>query len=72
MKKSAIDKATAILRERYTAWEQDPQRFSSGYEYESSFAKMMEAVEREVFALSVGDAPKDRNRKKNSTPASGK
>ncbi|MFB2121530.1 hypothetical protein [Parapedobacter sp. 2B3] len=32
-------------------------------QFESSYASMMQEVEQEIFALSTGDAPKDKNRK---------
>jgi len=67
-----LEKATAIFKAKYATWEQDTKRFSSGYDYERSFALMIQEVGHEVFVGSVGEAPKDRNRKKNSIPDSEK
>jgi hypothetical protein len=61
-----LEKATAIFKAKYASWEQDAQRFTSGYDYERSFSLMIQEVGQEVFAGSVGEVPKDRNRKKNS------
>ena len=66
-----LDKVTAIIKEKYSAWKAKTAEMRTGYEYESSYASMMQEVEREIFALSTGDAPKDKNRKKNSIPDSG-
>jgi hypothetical protein len=43
-------------------------RMENGYQYESTYAAMMEKVEQEVLQLSVGDIPKDKNLKKNFKP----
>lgn len=66
-----LEAITAIVREKYAAWKAKTGEMTSGYEYERSYASMMQAVEREIFALSTGAVPKDKNRKKNSTPDSG-
>lgn len=63
-----IDKVLAIVKENYSSWELNPQRFENGYQYESTFVAMMELVEKEVFAVSVGRVPVDRNKKKNLLP----
>lgn len=59
-----LEKVTAIIREKYSAWKAKTAEMTTGYEYESSYAAVMQEVEREVFALSTGMAPKDKNRKK--------
>ncbi|QMU66325.1 MAG: hypothetical protein GKR88_19905 [Flavobacteriaceae bacterium] len=40
----------------------------SGYDYESTYADMMQKVEQEILQLSVGEVPKDKNVKKNFKP----
>ena len=47
----------------------NPKRMESGYDYESTYADMMQKVEKEVLQLSVGEVPKDKNIKKNFKPA---
>ena len=69
---SDLEKAINILKEHYSAWEKCADRLTSGYEYERSYATMMQEVEQQIFAVSVGEPPKDRNRKKNSIPDLGK
>ena len=61
-----IEKIAAILKNKYTEWEANPKRFESGYDYEQTFAEMMQVVEKEAFKISVGKVSKDRNVKKNS------
>jgi len=60
--------ATAIFEKYLTEWESNPQRMKSGYDYESTYADMMQKVEQEVLQLSVGEVPKDKNVKKNFKP----
>ncbi len=57
--------ATAILEKYLTEWESNPDWMKSGYDYESTYAAMMQKVEKEVLQLSVGKVPKDKNVKKN-------
>jgi len=66
-----LDKVSAILKEKYSAWKCKTAAMTTGYEYESSYASMMQEVEREISALSAGAVPKDKNRKKNFIPDSG-
>ena len=54
------------VKNKYTEWEANPKRFESGYDYEQTFAEMMQIVEKEAFKISVGKVSKDRNVKKNS------
>lgn len=63
-------KALAIFEKHYEQWESDPARMENGYQYESTYAAMMEKVEREILQLSLGKVPKDKNLKKNSRPVS--
>lgn len=60
------------LENAYAEWAKDPENHSSGYAYESSFARMWEALGKEIFRESVGEAPRDKNLKKNSRPGSGR
>ena len=60
--------ATAIFKKHLEQWESNPERMESGYDYESTYADMMQKVEREVLQLSVGEVPKDKNLKKNFKP----
>ena len=64
--------ATAIFEKYITEWESSPQRMESGYDYESTYAEMMQKVEKEVLQLSVGEVPKDKNVKKNFKPDLGR
>lgn len=66
------ERATEIFSKHLEEWESDPRRAENGYQYESSYAEMMEKVEREVLQASVGDVPKNKNSKKNSRPDSGR
>ena len=54
--------AKAILLEKLEEWESKPK--SDGYEYEKSFIEVMKGLNKELYQLSVGDLPKDRNKKK--------
>ena len=65
-------RATTILEKYLSEWEADPRRMESGYDYEATYAAMMEKVEREILQLSVGEVPRDKNAKKNCGPDSGK
>lgn len=63
---------TKIFEKYYNEWVASPERDKSGYDYERSYAEMMQKVEKEVFQLSIGEAPNNKNRKKNSKPVTGK
>ena len=58
------DKATEILLQKITEWENKPK--TDGYEYEKSFIEVMRGLNEELFQLSVGKVPQDRNSKKKS------
>ena len=64
------EEALAIFERYYEQWESNPNRLESGYDYESSYAEMMQKVEQEVLQVSVGKVPKSANAKKNFRPAS--
>lgn len=59
-----IEKVSEIFAKHYQKWESSTERYLSGYHYEESYAKMMQCIEKEVFNLSLGDKPKDKNKKK--------
>ena len=63
---------TKIFEKYYNEWAASPERNISGYDYERSYAEMMQKVEKEIFKISIGDAPNNKNRKKNYKPVSGK
>jgi len=60
--------ALKIFEKYYQDWESNPKRMDSGYDYEATYAEMMQKVEQEVLQVSVGDVPKGINSKKNSKP----
>ena len=59
-----LDKVLAIVSKHYNQWEQNPIRMENGYEYESTFAKMTQEMEREMLEISLGEIPISRNDKK--------
>jgi len=59
---------TKIFEKYYNEWVSSPERNNSGYDYERSYAEMMQKVEKEIFQISIGDIPNNKNRKKNSKP----
>jgi len=61
-----IEQATEFFQKHYSEWLKKQQNQNNGYEYESSFVKMMQEVEHEVFQISVGEVPKNKNIKKKS------
>lgn len=60
--------AKAILETHFSQWLSNPVRMENGYEYESTYAEMMQKVEQEILQLSVGKVPKGVNSKKNFKP----
>ena len=61
-----------IFEKYYNEWVASPGRNISGYDYERTYDEMMKKVEKEIFQVSLGDAPNNKNRKKNSKPVMGK
>ena len=61
-----IDKAqaTALFLSKLEAWEASQIGQTSGYEYEKSYSAFVSELSKELFQLSIGDLPKDRNKKK--------
>jgi hypothetical protein len=63
-----LDKIIAIVSKHYQQWEQNPTRMENGYEYESTFAKMTQEMEKEMLSASLGKLPISRNDKKKRLP----
>lgn len=55
-------RAVAILLDKLEDW--DKKSKNDGYEYEENFIDMMRDLNHELFQLSLGELPKDRNKKK--------
>ena len=60
--------ALTLLENYLTEWESNPNRTENSYQYESTYAEMMEKVAQEILQLSVGQVPKGVNSKKNFKP----
>jgi hypothetical protein len=58
------EKAIELLLSRLSEWESKPK--GDGYEYEKSFVEVMQGLTVDLFQLSVGEVPVDRNKKKRS------
>jgi hypothetical protein len=56
-----LDKMIAIVTKHYGQWEENPRRMKNGYEYESTFASMVQAMEKEMLEASLGKIPIDRH-----------
>ena len=63
---STKEQALAIFEKYYKEWESNPERMENGYQYESTYAQMMQKVEQEILQLSVGKVSKSKNTKKTS------
>uniref|UniRef100_UPI004047E78F hypothetical protein n=1 Tax=Mariniflexile sp. TaxID=1979402 RepID=UPI004047E78F len=59
-----LDKILAIVAKHYQEWEQNPSRIENGYQYESTFASMIQEMEKEMLEVSLGKVPASRNKKK--------
>lgn len=66
------NKATEIFQKHYQEWINNPFRMSNGYNYEKTYAEMMQKVEYEIFQESIGEITNNRNVKKNFKPVLGK
>jgi hypothetical protein len=55
-------RAVAILLDKLEDW--DKKSKNDGYEYEENFIDVMLDLNHELFQLSLGELPKDRNKKK--------
>lgn len=62
------NKATEIFQKHYQEWINNPSRMSSGYNYEKTYAEMMQKVEHEIFQESIGKITNNKNVKKNFKP----
>lgn len=58
------EQALKIFEKHYEQWENDSTRMESGFNYESTYAAMMEKVEQRILQVSVGKVPKSINSKK--------
>lgn len=56
--------AKLILETHFSQWLSNPKRMENGYEYESTYAEMMQKAEKDILQLSVGKVPKSINSKK--------
>jgi len=60
--------ALALFASKLSEWQQLPK--PDGYTYEASFESFMQGLGQDLFQLSVGKLPTDRNAKKKSRPDS--
>jgi len=63
-----LDKIQVLVTKYYQEWEQNPTRMENGYEYESTFASMVQKLEKEMLKVSLGNIPVSRNDKKKRLP----
>lgn len=56
--------ALALFASKLAEWEQTPK--PDGYSYEATFETFMQTLGQDLFQLSVGPLPNDRNAKKKS------
>ena len=68
MAQQEIEKATAIFKEKLTAWYSNKEKEVNGYEYEKTYVETMQSIELEVLQTIVGTIQKSRNAKKKSRP----
>ena len=54
--------ALALFANKLAEWEKTPK--PNGYTYEASFQTFIQSLGQDLFQLSVGQLPKDRNAKK--------
>ena len=66
-----MESASEIFKRHYDAWEKDPKRMRSGYDYEKTYSEMMQKVEQEVLSFSVGKVSNKSSNKKNFKPVLG-
>ena len=59
-------KMQAVFNDKMEQWLESQENQTDGFEYERSYVETMQEISSEVFQLSVGEAPKDKNRKKTS------
>ena len=67
-KSKELENILSIVEQHYKEWSSDGKRNENGYEYESTFVKMMQNVSKEVFQSSLGDLSTNRNSKKKFKP----
>lgn len=64
------ERASQVLAHHLEQWESDPSRLENAYNYEASYAAMIQEFNRELLQVSLGKLPKSKNAKKNFTPDS--
>ena len=70
--KKTMEDILKKMQQHYQEWERNPQRQSSGFDYEKTFTEMWQKLGKEVLQQSIGEIPSDKNRKKNSKRIGGK
>lgn len=55
-----------LFSEKIDQWLSSQENQRDGFEYERSFTQAMQEISLEVFQLSVGKVPKNKNQKKTS------
>ena len=58
------DRIAEMVKERLSAWKNSQEGQTNGYEYERSFAEMMQQIESEIFKEMTGTEVKGKNKKK--------
>jgi hypothetical protein len=58
------EKMAKMIQERLSSWKKSQIGQISGYEYERSFAEMMQQIEKEVFKELTGTELINKNKKK--------
>ena len=64
-------KMQAVFNDKMEQWIESQENQTDGFEYERSYVETMQEISSEIFQLSVGKAPKDKNQKKNSRRVKG-
>jgi len=62
--KTQEEKLAKKIQERLSAWKKSQKGQTDGYEYERSFAEMMQQIEQEVFKEMTGTELENKNKKK--------
>lgn len=58
-----METLTEKVMKTYFQWKTAQQQQTSGYDYEKSFVEMWQTLGKEVFQESIGEIPKDKNKK---------
>ncbi len=65
-------RAVELLKSQIADWNANEGSILDGYEYEKRFVEMVREFEHALFQESVGEVPKNKNRKKKSRRVSEK